>query len=82
LNTPQVLQQFQKLCQAIDEREVMLLECESLPEGEKAVFVCAVRQINDQLRELVPVARLLDAAFGALVLPEPSTAAAWSPEQN
>lgn len=57
-------QNFETLCRAIRNGDVVLLDCRHRTTGELISVVCATNQMDGGLLQFVPLARMLDANMG------------------
>jgi hypothetical protein len=74
---------FETLCRAVHNRDVMLLECAGPSPGQIIRIVCAVnRPLDGGLPQYVALATMLDKSLAQVIVPARPIDINWSPDSN
>jgi hypothetical protein len=60
---------FAALCKSIRDGNATMLECRNIESGALMVAICSTKQLAEGQMEFIPLARLVDHAYGSLILP-------------
>jgi hypothetical protein len=63
-------QNFETLCRAIRAGHAALMECHNYETGAVMWAICATNPASNGQIECIPLARMLDANLGSVILPE------------